>query len=381
MLFDDFKRSEKGIKRFSQSLFDYLNSSANEKVCELRKEIESWFERYPEENKNDLRSRFRSNDDVEHIAAFFELFNHELLLRLGFKVNVNPKMSKKSGHPDFLALCDKAQSFYVEATVVSRDKKDLALKKIADKICDELNKTKLENFYLGISILKKSNKQPCVAKWRREIEKWINELTLKESNNSLNFINDLRTLRKKLMDKGWELKLRLIPRSISNKEEQTLSLGFISFSAEFVRTHISIRNAIKEKAKKYKGIDLPFIVSLNIWDGPCTEEIIRQALFGDLLFQLDIHSNGSMSGKCKRRQNGAWIAKDRPINRNVSGVLVFWNLSPFFIKNANPILWHNPWAYKPIDPKKWPLDQMIPVDKKGEIIFNLKEGGKISELF
>src|SRR6266508_6440058 len=104
MLFDPTERTYTGPADEAEPHFTYWNRSARPLARHIRQELELWYAHYPD-GTNDLRSRFRSADDVQHQAAFFELFLHELLLRLGCTVEIHPAVPGTSKRPEFRAVC------------------------------------------------------------------------------------------------------------------------------------------------------------------------------------------------------------------------------------------------------------------------------------
>jgi len=95
-LFDDIERWDHRHKRQTQSSFHFLNTSAWPASHNMRAALEQWFEDYPDDDKNDLRARFRKRDD-NHESAFFELFLYEVFRRLGLTPEVHPEPSTGRG--------------------------------------------------------------------------------------------------------------------------------------------------------------------------------------------------------------------------------------------------------------------------------------------
>jgi hypothetical protein len=90
-VFDNIERHGLGPRPYEQPDFIYLNKSARPGVEAIRAAFENWFLRYPNEDRAELRARLRSEDNYQHRSAFFELFLHEMLLRLGCNVQVHPR--------------------------------------------------------------------------------------------------------------------------------------------------------------------------------------------------------------------------------------------------------------------------------------------------
>jgi len=78
-LFDDSERSDLSARRRNQPLFEYYNLTARRPFGLVRELLESWFSRFPETERTELRARFRSGNDGGFHSAFFELYIHELL--------------------------------------------------------------------------------------------------------------------------------------------------------------------------------------------------------------------------------------------------------------------------------------------------------------
>lgn len=124
-LFDEVDRHDKGPARYAEPQFPYLNRSARVMFSRTRQVLEAWFSRYPVSGQADLRPRFRSRNDAQHRAAFFELFLHELLLRLDHDVTIHPSPSQASTRrPDFLAESPSGGCFYMEAVVATDESEE-----------------------------------------------------------------------------------------------------------------------------------------------------------------------------------------------------------------------------------------------------------------
>jgi len=100
-VFDDIERNGVGARPYAQPDFVYLNASARPGVQAIRNAIEDWLLRYPSDDRAELRARLRSDDNYQHRSAFFELFLHEMLLRLGCNVEVHPQIVGTHRRPDF----------------------------------------------------------------------------------------------------------------------------------------------------------------------------------------------------------------------------------------------------------------------------------------
>lgn len=95
-LFDEMDRDDLGLRLYAEPEFTYLNRSGRPGAQRIREALDAWSARYPGEHKEELRARFRSRDNTQYRSAFFELFLHELLVRLDCRVVVHPPMAGRA---------------------------------------------------------------------------------------------------------------------------------------------------------------------------------------------------------------------------------------------------------------------------------------------
>ena len=91
MLFLDDDHTETGPADYAEKHFSYLNKCGRDECFRVREVLEEWFTRYPEKEKDELRSRFQSGDDTHFASAFFELYLHELLFKVVILYWVPPR--------------------------------------------------------------------------------------------------------------------------------------------------------------------------------------------------------------------------------------------------------------------------------------------------
>jgi len=152
-LFDEIDRDYTGPVLYSESGFRYLNRSARPEAERIRNLLEQWFDHFPPEDQDDLRARFLSKDDRQHLAAFFEFYLHELLLQSGFTAEVHPALSNKVTHMDFKVLKDREPLFYLEVTLATLSDVKASAKARENQVYGALNRMKSPNFLLGLKLM------------------------------------------------------------------------------------------------------------------------------------------------------------------------------------------------------------------------------------
>ena len=93
---------------------------------------------------------------------------------------------------------------------------------------------------------------------------------------------------------------------------------------------------------------------------------IGEAFFGKEVLLIDTQTEKATLTRSPllpnrhRGENGLWFARSGPRNRQVSPALLVDELMLWAIAHKTPVLWHNPWAEKPLDPNLWQGLQMVP---------------------
>ncbi len=118
-LFDDIERTDYELAKYAEPQFVYLNRSMRVEIARIHDEPEEWFSHYPVAGQAELCERFRSVIDLQHQAASFELFLHELFLRLGCQGSLHFAIPTGAKTPDFLVESPNGDYFCTEATVAT----------------------------------------------------------------------------------------------------------------------------------------------------------------------------------------------------------------------------------------------------------------------
>ncbi len=89
-IFSEIVRTFHEGKPYGEPDFSYLDRSARPEAVRVRAALESWLLRYPAADIPNMVARLRNGSDAEFASATFEIYLHEILLRLGFEVDGNP---------------------------------------------------------------------------------------------------------------------------------------------------------------------------------------------------------------------------------------------------------------------------------------------------
>src|ERR1044072_1389727 len=147
-LFDEVNRKTHRPKTEHEPLFDYYNISARRTVVAFRELVEAWFQRYPQDVRKEFRGRFRSPIDAHHRGAFFELYLHELILSMGFTIDIHPKMNERTTtQPDFIVSKNEQPCFYLATKSALPSKEESPKEKFFAKLYDYQNEILPQIFF------------------------------------------------------------------------------------------------------------------------------------------------------------------------------------------------------------------------------------------
>jgi len=356
-LFDEQTNGYSGPTKLGESSFAFLNRSVQPKEQAVRERLELWFLRYPAANQNSLRARLRSEVDQEHDAAFFELLLHELLLRLGCRVEVEAPIPDKRTKPDFLVEDPSGLKWYLEAVTVSAMPSLVTgAQRMMASLCDWLNDRLPRRDYLLLVFYTGS---PSGSPPKKPMLKF-----LRDKLGSCDYPTVLGASR----SRGYQalpcwvypwgacrVQFQLIPRKESAREDASVPVlchPNLAREASLEQMVNRIRDAIMEKARKYGRLKKPFVVALNVPNWHVDSVQFMLALFGwdDLAHGF---SEGPELVKLGMpRPKGVWLqgtsAKGACYTR-LSAVVCCSYLTPWNLGESDLRLYNNPWAAHPYE--------------------------------
>lgn len=380
-LFDEMERDDHGPGSYSELGYVYLNRSARSYAARVRETLETWFSRYPIADQEELRSRFRSD---KHPSAFYELFVHELLIRLGCQVDVHPELVSTTRRPDFLVKSPTGSSFYLEAVLATNESdEEAAARARMNVVNDALNRLDSPNFFIGMDLSGAPRTPPSARKIRAELSKCLAQLDPDEVAAIIE-AGGLEALPHWPYEHhGWRIEFFPIPKSPSARGKR--GMGLIGTQMSEVRSldsRTAIRDAIITKAKRYGDHQLPYIIAVNALEPGIDRIHAMEALFGKEQFVLVFTPSGPYNTKMERVPDGAWLGASGPRYTRVSAVLLVNHVLPRVIPRASICLYHNPWAKRPYKSVLNRLPQAILQDGRMEwqdgetleMIFDLPPG-------
>ena len=262
-LFDCVERTYMGYSRYDESQFRFLNRSAREGANNIRKTLEQWFARLPEQNRKWLRRRFRKGDR-DHGGAFLELATHEILCEIGAFVEVDPDLDGKT--PDFAATYG-GERILVECTVSQNSDKEIKALERRNCILQAIDSIETGNLFLDVTLEPSGNLDTTL-----DIEPLVNGLEMwlegvkRELRNRLQSTNPnepMVSLEQEVFPwyrEGWRIRFGLS----YGRPDFLIGSGSRAIG---IRTWVGVigggcqlRKSLKKKANKYNSTGVPYLI-------------------------------------------------------------------------------------------------------------------------
>ncbi len=349
LLFDEMVRADDTPAKYAETTYNFLNRSSKNESREIREKLESWFHRYPDSGKVELYGRFRDKNEYNFQSAFFELFLHELLIKLQCGVNLNPVIEHTPRRPDFAVRSPQGDEFVLEATLaMDLTKEEMGAEARKNEVYDAINRLESPNFFIGMEIEGSPEQPPSARKMRSFLTEKLNDLDPDQLTVELER-GGLEALPKwRYEDCGWVLIFSPLPKTREIRGMGGIRpIGIQMTETKTVTPEIAIRNAILEKAEAYGSLPVPYLVAVNGLGEFARIDSVYDALFGDAAVNLRSLGGRAIQTEPTRSKNGVWNSHEGPHFPNLSGILYLNRMSPWRMDKEDIVFIHNPWTTKP----------------------------------
>ncbi len=347
-LFDSFDRQEGRPKFESEPSFAFLNQTARPQFAAVRDLLESWFANYPEENRDDLRGRFCSKKEYNHQSAFFELFLHELLRRLGCMTVVHPSVPGASKRPDFLVVPPRGSDFHLEAAAVMKESNALAAgKAMVSQVVDALNEVESPDFFVDFDSRGRLDTAPPIRELKSKLSEWLKSLDHDDVSRSFGLHDSKALPRFTYKHENWVVECRPRPKGPKMRGKPGVrTLGMRSGGGGWSQSSRHIRQVLASKVSGYGDLQTPYVIAINIMDPAVDRDEIMEALFGSEQLRGILRGEAPVGTQMTRARGGLWVSAAGPTNTRVSAVLIGAPVLPWNIPRASLRLYHNPWTQR-----------------------------------
>jgi hypothetical protein len=387
-LFDDKERNDTGQIETRESHFAFLNRSAHPKCVYTRSLLEGWMQEYPDAHQKAIWASFRSDRDIQHWGAFFELYCHALLRHLGFTTSVQVVVDEAVNRPiDFLVQENDTPLFYLESTVATGSSAVFMNQRKIRELIDALNVLHNPDIQVSIGIRQESSHNLPLSQICTAVHQWLQTLDPDQVLEQKRTTTYGKHPQYSWERDGWKISFLAIPRSKEERGTKGQTVLYHGWTARRVEVQKSLKEAFDEKANRYGKLHLPYVIAVDVLAIDSFGSNIGEVLFGKEVVLIDTQSEKTTLTRSPllpnrpRSENGLWFDRRGQRNQQISAVLLVNDLLPWEIAHKTPVLWHNPWAEKPLDPGLWQGPQMLPDMNASPPYMQYREGKQGDEIF
>lgn len=369
-LFKSYNRDYFGPARRHESHFGYLERSARPEIGKVRALVETWFSRYPASHQNQLVSRLRSENDIDHLSSFFELALYEMLRRAGCEIEIEPDIDGSSKHPDFLVRSE-GTDYYLEATLgIESDEKGRS-SAVIKNILDQIDTIRSDRFFVAVECEGTIKNTPSKRWIISAVEKWLSKLDPGTVHRAHVEGNE-DTFQHILILDDLVVKLTPFPKRDDNPSDRLI--GFEMLEPRWLSTTDTIRGRVLEKARRYGELKKPYIIAVNLLGLAADRNDLLDALFGRRSFHVDFKNGDAVHTDTTRLLDGALHDRRGARYTRVSGVLWTHGLTSSNLATRTLELICNPFALLPLKSVDLPVPTLVSGNSQFEEIPGLTVG-------
>lgn len=390
-LFDDKERVHTRPAFYNEPEFSYLNDSARPEMERVRQMLEEWSLHYPaiesQEKRVELLRKLLSDlraGGRKFTATFFELFLHELLIRVGCHiVEIEPEIPNSTRRPDFLIEDPNGVRFYLEATAAfGENEKKAAIQAKESELYDLINKIESPKFFLMLRLISMPQKQPSARKIRSFLVKCLEQANYDEVVNGMRSGSIDSLPMWPYRQDGCAIDFYPVPKSEGAwDKESSRAIGVHLAgpnSVGMIDDIGDIRKALEEKSSRYGILALPYIIAVNALSLFANDKDFYDALFGRVGMRV---KPGGEKPEVRgvRMLDGFWMDASGPRHEYVNGVLAMVRVSPYSLSERTErcCIYYSPWnkeAAAPILPR---IPRVVRIGQAME----RQEGDSLAKIF
>lgn len=268
-------------------------------------------------------------------------------------VEIHPTLGNGAAvRPDFRVESPTDSSFYLEAAAVSGESdEEAAARARMNVVYDALNpQLDSPNFFIWMNLRGAPKTSPPARHMKAFLERRLEPLDPDEidelfKSDGLNALPHWPHEHA-----GWQIEFVPFPKSPPARGKLGIRPVASRSEVRSVDWPAAIRDRIIEKARRHRGVSLPYIVAVSMLGAldetaDCFDVI--PALFGREQFRVVVTDSGPGELERIRGPDGVWTSRRHPRYRGLSGVLVARRVDPWNLPRGSLRLYHNPWARRP----------------------------------
>lgn len=355
LLFEPYIRTDWEIKRYKESLFEFLERSAWPLCNLMRQFINEKTKDF--ESDTEFLSKLRSKSDKQHKAAILELFIYLIFKENNFSIEKIPTSVVKT--PDFKLQIVEHENIFMECSLAANAMEGEIERKKKGAVTEIIENIDNFPFYIGINFLQVSDQSISKKELLAHIEKLRQRCTDFIAYVGFNDPSYHYT------GQGWDLEFTF---SRKGPDSFNRTLGGTGKPAKIVDNFKPLYAALNDKIPgKYNIGKAPYIICMGIDDLSANEEEFFLTLYGpNYINAINLNFKG----------NGFFLREGNPLNTNVSAVIFCKSLEEFCLAETTINIWHNPFAANPITHIHFPFSEIKYIPEGNKLIRHISENNK-----
>lgn len=321
--------------RYGEPLSEFLAKSNRNVERHVRCLLEDWFRHYPEKNKNKLKNDFASKENCN--AAAFELTVHASLRRSAENVVVEPPIDKK--RPDFGVHLQNGDLCLVEcACVFTGNNAEKSQRQSVEKLIGYVNATFIESRYMwSLTVGLAANASPVATVVVQQMRDYESQLMPSVEKVALG--EDLE-----VHSNGWILRLR--PFRLKPGNPKFVGTVIPPSASGYAHSPEELHKKINTKVRKYR--DYPMVLALNVVYFADGHLSTQDSLMGSLREKHFLLPDGKIVSGFGTQTEGILTGDWGRRHPNLVAVVCFFDVDPWKIGHARPVVYRNPFANRQI---------------------------------
>jgi hypothetical protein len=287
------------------------------------------------------------------------------------------------GAPEFEVVTPLGR-FVLEAVhATDASQLDAAAQSRLKDALDAINEVRSDHFLLHVE----HDGVPQTPVSRRDVREWVEGFlaSMSPENTRAAASTDVASLPKSRFEHdGLVMLISPIPTrpgfQMGAEDRITGVVG--PMEAYCIQPRESLRKSLKAKASKYGTIEAPFVIAANTMADHFDRIDAMEALFGKEGYHFGTWDRPLDEPVMVRAPDGLWHGPKGPSATRVSAVLITNAVTPWTVAVAKPVVYHNPWAARPITNLFGSLTINAPIGDKmvetpglvGRELFELPDG-------
>lgn len=338
-LFDSSAEKSAAPMRHTESSIAFLDRVSWPSFERIRQELDAWFAAYAAEERSELFIRFRSEIERDHIAAWWELYLHQLMRRLGYTVEIHPSIPGTAKRPDFRVTAPSG-SFLLEAVstragiIRDDDRHEAREARFLDTV-DTIRNTLYSVSVGEISVGAKDVPKKAIVS---RMNKWLDSLN-PASSAWTHELEALPTFWFEYAD--WRVEFYASRRGDHEEPEERhrlITAGPVVDGE--LKTSDVVRRNLDVKVKRYGRPAEPYVIAMLSDQDHLDRRDIASALFGPVAWEFN-PDDENHQGRWVRVPDGVLLRGKRVVGQHVSAFIFASRLSPSTFMTSMPRVFHN----------------------------------------